>query len=751
MTSTRRWKLLCGVLTALTVYSWTRHSPAERASAAPVARVQAFGHRPVRVAASALGTSTEEIVAQLLESHSQSEMRRLAEQLGAVGDDAAIDAVMRLVSDPRPGVPELVIAAFGTIGTDHAVEVLVGLAGDPREGVKYAAIYALGSTGNARAETFLVNLARRNDTAAIQALGDLATDKAIEVLYKIASVGGGEAAESAISTLGSVDTAAAIAALSRLIDSPSMGIASLALAAVKNVDEAMLAKLTAIVKTGEVQLAKPATLAIAHVGPDAIPLLQSLAVEASTTEIRVAAVQALGTIQDGEVVETLSKLVDAEDDEVAREATRSLAQFDDPEARDVLVNAALGDRAEVTRAVDALITLQGPDIEQALMEVAKAEEYGADRALAHLLSHDNAEAIDLAVARAASGSADDRLTALTMLADAATEATSARLIAIVRGEHGEVRTRALEVVTRTRPGDPAVMELLRDSLNAGDADEQRAAASALGRVGTDEARDALVSALMSSDSDVRYAALAALSSYRLDEPACAAIYSAAQSDTDLMSEAMRKLLQAGSPYGLRLAETALQRGSTMAIRTLQWLAEANPPGALELIVRSVRASDEYVRLGAVRAIGQLRPANAVDLAADALRDSSAQVRETAVVTLSQLGGDRARDALLTMTRSSLASDRLVALQYLPDDSTTQLRVRDLVSDPDGTVAYYAMRSLAATATGAQLLRAVVFDSRRSEETRYDAASLLENYGRLDEATEAWLDRARYERNRYYYD
>jgi HEAT repeat protein len=422
------------------------------------------------------------------------------------------------------------------------------------------------------------------------------------VLYKIASTGSDDAARSAISTLGGVDTPAAIAALARLIDSPSVEIASKALAAIQNVDDAMLAKLTAIVKAGEVQLARPAALAIAHVGDEAVPLLRSLALEATSSEVRIAAVQALGTIRTGAVVETLSALIEGDEDDLAREAARALAQIETPEARDVLINAALGDRAAATQAIDALVTMQGPEIDQALLEIAKSDQFGADRALARLLSHEDEEALGLVVARAGTGSVDERFSALTLLADAGTDASSSRLLALVRGEHGELKTRALELVTRSRPGDPQVTELLRDSLHAGDADEQRAAATALGRVGSDEARDALVGALSSSDSDVGYAALTALASYRLDESACNAIQSAALSSPELMPEALRKLLQVGSPQGLRLAETALAGESALAQRTLQFLAESNPPGASDLIVRSVRASDEYVRTAALRAL-----------------------------------------------------------------------------------------------------------------------------------------------------
>jgi HEAT repeat protein len=293
------------------------------------------------------------------------------------------------------------------------------------------------------------------------------------------------------------------------------------------------------------------------------------------------------------------------------------------------------------------------------------------------------------------------------------------------------------------------MEILRESLNGGDSDERRAAATALGRVGSDDARDALVSALASSDSDLRSTALGALASYRLDDAACSAIRSAALSDPDLLPEGMRRLLQAGSSQGLELARSALSGDANLAIRTLGYLAEMNPPGGTALIAQSARASDERVRASALRALAQTHAPEALDVAINALHDTSYRVRETAASTLSGVGGDRARDALIQLSRSSDPNDRITAVSYFPDDAAAVARTRELLRDSDSSVVWSAMRSLASSPSGAPALRSLVFDASRTDEQRYDAAQMLENYGRLDDATATYLARAR-ERNQYNY-
>lgn len=738
-----RWKLLCGALAALTIYSWTRNAGVEPVSHASASRPRSTAYRPIRVSAAALGVSVDELVARLHASRSVSEIRTVAQQLGAVGDDAAIDDIRVLIADPRPGVADAIIEAIGAIGTDHAVDVLIEISKQH----EYAAYVALGTTGHERAETYLIGRARRGNETAITALGALATDRAADVLYRIAASGGDETAEAAISTLGRMDTAASAKALAQLIDSPSVKTAERAIGAIETVNPQLLAKLTTIARSGEPALATAAVNAIAHAGTDGLPALRDIVTHGENIELRAVAVRALGTAGGADVVDTLGELLEDGEAVLAQEAARALALIATPEARDQLISAALSDRAEASDAVSALVTIDSPEVEVALIEIAKAGEYGAGKALERLLARDIPEALDLVVERAKSDNMQERLAAFDLLAGAGTDEAAAKLIALVRADHSEAKVAALELVVRTRPADPQTLLLLRESLLGGEIDEQRAAATALGKVGTDEAREALVRALGSPD--VAHAALGALSAYRLDEATSSAIMSAASSNAELLPEAMRRLLSAGVADGLQLAQRALDGDETSAIRALQILGETSTPGAVELITRATRASSEDVRMTAIRSLGSQRDDKAVDAVAAALRDTSPGVRETAAGALNSIGGDRARDALLAMTRSAEASDRLTALQYLPDDPASGVRMKELLRDPDSRVSYYALRGLVASQQNAHLARALVFDASAPYETRYHAARLLEGYGRIDEATQAWLDEQRASGDYYY--
>jgi HEAT repeat protein len=158
-----------------------------------------------------------------------------------------------------------------------------------------------------------------------------------------------------------------------------------------------------------------------------------------------------------------------------------------------------------------------------------------------------------------------------------------------------------------------------------------------------------------------------------------------------------------------------------------------------------------VRAAALGALASTRAPNLVEIAAEATRDSSYRVRTTAAATLSNIGGDRARDALIQMTRSAQPSDRMIGLQYLPDDPASLSRTREMLRDSDSSVVYTAIRALAANSDGAVFLRQLVMDPSRSDESRSDAANMLENYGRLDDVTAAWLETWRSQMVDYYYD
>ena len=118
------------------------------------------------------------------------------------------------------------------------------------------------------------------------------------------------------------------------------------------------------------------------------------------------------------------------------------------------------------------------------------------------------------------------------LADSGNEEALTSLIDVVRGS-GDLKARAIGILGEARPDDPTVGKLLHDSVQSRDPEEAAAAASALAKVGTPEARDALIAALGSTDTQVARNAMSSLSKFRLTDETAAAMRTAIVSHPDV--------------------------------------------------------------------------------------------------------------------------------------------------------------------------------------------------------------------------
>lgn len=248
MTSITRWKLLSGLLVAQLAHSWwpqdVRRAPAS-------GRLPKSG-LPLRITAAQAGISLDDLVGKLLAARAVEDVRELAETLGAVGDDRAIDQLTPLLSDVRVGVPEAMLAAFGRIGTEHAVRIIAPRVRGARHDVKLAAIEALGATHNGDAEAPLIGIADDGSLdeqlrmTAIWSLGELGSRGSVAMLEQLAATGSPEIMQSSINAIARIDSPTGRDALERLIDSPTLDDARAALGAITVIDDELFAKLAAI-------------------------------------------------------------------------------------------------------------------------------------------------------------------------------------------------------------------------------------------------------------------------------------------------------------------------------------------------------------------------------------------------------------------------------------------------------------------------------------------------------------------------
>src|SRR3569623_3473596 len=246
----------------------------------------------------------------------------------------------------------------------------------------------------------------------------------------------------------------------------------------------------------------------------------------------------------------LGDILKTGDRQSATSASMALANLGGPEAREQLIEAALADRAQITGALNQQQQMSGDDVDQALLSVVR-QGASADRraALPRLIKSGNPEALQLAVDFASKGSRNERYEALRMLGAAGTPKSFQALLTNAGGTRGQSRVQALALLAQAHPTAPAVGQLLSASLFSGRREEAQYAAGVLGRIGTEDARTALVSALPGNDANLAAAAAGALGQLGMTDQVKTALMSAAQSNPQVKTQELQQLVQAGSPEG----------------------------------------------------------------------------------------------------------------------------------------------------------------------------------------------------------
>lgn len=754
MQTVTRWKIACMLFAAATAAQTLRdhrvagdiRSPEVQthSSAIPLAL-----RRPIRITAGALGISERDLIDRILAAKSLRDLQVLCEKLAAVGTDDSVEALGGMLADPRPGVPERILAAFAAIGTERAIDVVLNATSDERLLVKAAAIAALGASQSEKAERVLLEIASKagdpmQDTA-IAALGRFASEPAVAKLIDLAKSPDYSIAAAAVSALGTASTPSAEAAVRALLDAPDSRIAAAAWASIEDVDDELLSKITAVVKTGNAQLVQAAISALANTGGAALPLLREAALH-GVADTQFAAIEAIGSVGGDRAIAVLGEIMNARDRRSAPYAASQLARLGGPEARELLISAALSDDAQSTGALAQLAQLSGADVDHVLLSVMK-QGTGADRreVLPRLLRAGNSEAFDIAIDLATKGSLTERSEMIRLLGDSRSRRAVDALIDIAAKTRGSVRTQSLAVLTQSHPTDPAVSRMLSETLRSGRRDEAIEAADLLGRVGTEAARQALVSALTAKNSAAALAAANALGRSGVSDNVKAALISAASSSSEMKLEVMTQLVQAGAPEGLRFAHELIEgEGGREASQAVWILSRQNTPEAKQLLDVALRSKEPAVRAAALSGIAEATGTPSIDTLLRFVHDDDSSVRTTALSHLGQLGTERAQTALLSAARQGAVDDRIAAIRSLMnvDDSRVDSELANFMRDPDPNVAVAAISaaSRGGSEVDPQLIR-LINDQNAEEEVRRAAAVQLRDRGAtVDSSTEAAIDR-----------
>jgi len=348
----------------------------------------------------------------------------------------------------------------------------------------------------------------------------------------------------------------------------------------------------------------------------------------------------------------------------------------------------------------------------------------------------------MAITLAGKGSRNERYEAMRMLADSGQAKGFDALVDIAGKSRGHTRVSALEMLAQSRPGDAALDQLLNDSLFSGRRDEASYAASVLGRVGTEQARQSLITALTGDDKELAAAAAGALGQVGLTPTVKTALLAAAQKNPQVKMQVMHQLINAGAPEGFRIAEEMLNatgKDAAQASNAIYALANSGSADAKRLITRALDSKEPSIRMAAISSLGQNPDDQSTDTLLRLTRDGDASVRTAAIQTLGQIGSEKAQTAIIDATRSGKTEERVAAISSLSnmDDPRASQQLANLMRDPDVAVAQQAIH---ASYNGGpevdQALIQIVNDAGAKPELRSTAAGQLRGRGAdLDDATD----------------
>jgi HEAT repeat protein/beta-lactamase regulating signal transducer with metallopeptidase domain len=315
------------------------------------------------------------------------------------------------------------------------------------------------------------------------------------------------------------------------------------------------------------------------------PLMRALS--DANVDVRLAAAQSLGQIEDSVAVAALSNALRNDTDaRVRKMAAWALGQIEDGQAVPALTHALKNDRAVEVRRT-------------AVWALGQIEEASAVSALSDAIADSDAEVRSLAV------------WALGQIED----------------DHAV----------------PALVNVLK----SGDVEMRRQAAWALGQIEDEKAVPGLAAALRDSDAKVREQAVWALG--QIESPQAVAPLSALASDASVETRkqvawAFGQIEDAGAVPPL---SGMLRDDKSVEVRkTAAWaLGQIESAAALPALSAALKDASSEVRKQAAWALGQIESRPAPQALLDALKDNDSEVRATAAWALSQIEDPNSANAL----------------------------------------------------------------------------------------------------------
>ncbi|MCO6438591.1 MAG: HEAT repeat domain-containing protein [Phycisphaerae bacterium] len=486
--------------------------------------------------------------------------------LGTIGSDRSLQVLIDALTDTDPTVRSCAAMGLGVVEPDRAIPALIGRLEDDDGNVRAKAAEALGRTGSILGVAPLIQ-ALRDDAddvriATAKALGNIRSDQPVDALVfslKHDRVGAVRAASA--SALGLIASDRALHALIAALNDDVGFVRGQVVVAISQIpSEISVTALVAALSDLDRQVRQIASVALVWVFGGDCSRAVGVLIDALAHEhdrVRRNAARALGWMGGGASAELKEHF--------SEEMIRTLRQTVEERAVGPL-GTVVADRKSDIR----------PEAAEALRRLTSPRDSETDALIEALRD----------------GDAKIRRPVVTALGTIGSDRAVDALIASLSDSDGDVRELAAEALGKTgshRAVEPLVRLLLERSRKATEEEwgERYALALALGRIGSDQALDALLGAL-------------------------------------------------GDPHAWVRSQAAEQLGKLGAEKAVAGLTYL------------LKDPDRGVRGAAAIALGDVGSADAVDALMNALQDEDDYVRLHAAESLGKIGSGRASEALISL-------------------------------------------------------------------------------------------------------
>lgn len=460
------------------------------------------------------GERVTKLLADQLQAEDSETRKAAIIALGRIGDANAVPAIVAALDEDQE-LTVLIAGALGKIGDRRAFESLLELLGHPDAAVRQASIAAINSLGHpemaARACRLLTDQNPHIRESAVKIAGYFGYPECTDLLLERCGDEVESIRRAAVEHLPYLEDERATAILVEALQHGTPAVRAAAAGAFAHVERAIAYPyLKAALSDSHSWVRYFAIRSIGqHQYNESLETLLQLAETDVASQVRIAAVDALGKLGGARAVTVLTEIIESADKNLAQAALKSLGQIRHPDARTVLLEtlrtAALEHRIE---AINALGNSGGNEAVQQLQWVAAtdSDRRVTETAIAALAKLATPEAIAALVDLTAEANYRE------VVVEALSHLGEQKAHLVGRGlKHLQPSVRRAVVDALGRMKHPLASEQLNMALEDEDAGVRLATVNALNYLGNRVAERRLLN-LMSQDPDaaVRRAAKNAL-------------------------------------------------------------------------------------------------------------------------------------------------------------------------------------------------------------------------------------------------